>query len=505
MFVLYSLIDIGIERLDLLAQDITFTNTLNFLSSEADSICSLNDSIVDRFCSDILPRIQCNVQCLIFESILMERILLVTNYPNLTKLKIFNVNQDIVLRYFTNESPFRHIFKQQITNLTVINNDTDVHISTVDYTKDVYVHIFNFFTNLKHLSIAKSSSGMCQGLLLRDLSSTTFSSSILIKLCINVHGIDDCLSLLDGRLENLLTLIVFMDSVKNHSSTMQNLNDLPNLKCFSLRIGSLNYVYDTLIVPLLRRMRNLEELTLDLRISNQTRFVDGTQLHNEILIHMAQLHKFIFYIKTIIQKNNSLPRLSNDDIQRTFTNIGYEQVGCIVENRSILYVNCHVFSLPFAFDRLKLVGTNFPNIIYNNVTVLCVRDSIPFKHEFFVRIARCFPLLKSIFIINHELDLTDQYEIESDLNELYSVIEYPHLKSLDVRFAHICYVKQFLHESNTRILNLAELKIKYHKLQIVTDNFTRQATRLNCMKIKQLTIDKAIVHTKDFHDYFPLL
>ncbi|CAM4797257.1 unnamed protein product [Rotaria magnacalcarata] len=271
MFVLYSLIDIGIERLDLLAQDITFTNTLNFLSSEADSICSLNDSIIDRFCSDILPRIQCTVQYLIFESIITERILLAINCPNLTKLKIFNANQDIALHYFTNESHFRHIFKQKITDLTVINHHTNAHISTVDYTKNVYVHIFNFFTNLKHLSIVKSSSE----------------------------------------------------------------NDLPNLKCFSLRIGSLNDGYDTLIVPLLRRMRNREELTLDLRIDDQTRFVDGTQVHNEILIHMAQLHKFIFYIKTTIQKNNSIPRLSNDDIQRTFNNIGYEQVGCIVDNRGI--------------------------------------------------------------------------------------------------------------------------------------------------------------------------
>ncbi|CAF3610249.1 unnamed protein product [Rotaria socialis] len=271
MFALYSLIDIGIERLDLLAQDITFTDTLNFLSTETDNICSLNDSIIDRFCSDILPRIQCTVQYLIFESIITERILLAINCPNLTKLKIFNANQDIALHYFTNESHFRHIFKQKITDLTVINHHTNAHISTVDYTKNVYVHIFNFFTNLKHLSIVKSSSE----------------------------------------------------------------NDLPNLKCFSLRIGSLNDGYDTLIVPLLRRMRNREELTLDLRIDDQTRFVDGTQVHNKILIHMAQLHKFIFYIKTTIQKNNSIPRLSNDDIQRTFNNIGYEQVGCIVDNRGI--------------------------------------------------------------------------------------------------------------------------------------------------------------------------
>ncbi len=58
MNVLHSLIGIGIERLDLLAQDTTFTNTPNFVSTGIDDICSINHSILDRFCIDILPRIQ---------------------------------------------------------------------------------------------------------------------------------------------------------------------------------------------------------------------------------------------------------------------------------------------------------------------------------------------------------------------------------------------------------------------------------------------------------------
>jgi len=66
--VLYSLISIGIERIDLLAQEKTFSNTLNFVSTDADDTCSINEPILDRFCIDILPRIQYNVKCLIFES-----------------------------------------------------------------------------------------------------------------------------------------------------------------------------------------------------------------------------------------------------------------------------------------------------------------------------------------------------------------------------------------------------------------------------------------------------
>ncbi len=101
MNVLYSLIGIGIERLELLAQEETFTNTLNFISTDTDNICSINDSILDRFCIHILPQIQYNIKCLVFESMIMKRILLAADYPNLTQLKIFKFNEDFVSRYFT--------------------------------------------------------------------------------------------------------------------------------------------------------------------------------------------------------------------------------------------------------------------------------------------------------------------------------------------------------------------------------------------------------------------
>lgn len=93
MNVLYSLISIDNERLDLVARKKTFSNTLNFIS--------INDSIFDRFCIYILPRIHYNVKCLILESLTMERIPLTVDYPNLTELKISKFNQDFALRYCT--------------------------------------------------------------------------------------------------------------------------------------------------------------------------------------------------------------------------------------------------------------------------------------------------------------------------------------------------------------------------------------------------------------------
>ncbi|CAF1066833.1 unnamed protein product [Rotaria sordida] len=178
----------------------------------------------------------------------MERILLVTDYPNLYQLKLFNLNNKIASHYFTVKSRVHHIFQKQI----------------------------------------------------RDLI----------------------------------------------------LNDLPNLKYFSLKYVCVTEEYDSKILSLLRRMSNLEELTLYLTIQNRIKFLDGTEINNQILIHMPQLYKFIFYISTEIQLDHLVPYLSSDDIQQTFTNIGYDQVASILSCYSDS-VRCHVFSLPFLFDSLR--------------------------------------------------------------------------------------------------------------------------------------------------------
>jgi len=102
MDVLYSLFDLNNERLDKIIQENTFTNNLNFvLITLTDDVLSISDSIIDRFCKNILPKIHYNVKSLILNSLSMERILFSGDYPNLNKLKIFNFNDKTALRYFT--------------------------------------------------------------------------------------------------------------------------------------------------------------------------------------------------------------------------------------------------------------------------------------------------------------------------------------------------------------------------------------------------------------------
>ena len=96
------------------------------------------------------------------------------------------------------------------------------------------------------------------------------------------------------------------------------------------------------------------------------------------------------------------------------------------------------------------------------------------------------------------------------------VVQYLHLTSLDFGRADIDYVEQMLNESKTRLPCLTELRVDYDQLKTVTNNFTRDSTRLNCINVEELSFHSCsnhddsddhsiIAQSKDFDVYFPLL
>ncbi|CAF4856409.1 unnamed protein product [Rotaria sp. Silwood1] len=262
--------------------------------------------------------------------------------------------------------------------------------------------------------------------------------------------------------------------------------------------------FDNVIVRLLHRMIYLEELTLYLNIFGGSKFIAGTHLDNEILIHMPQLHTFIFYIASENVIDYPTIRVSNDDIQRTFTNLEHRQVACMVDYFEPYEMICRVFSLPFKFHLLESIGNNIPNIVFNSVTYLKLWDIDPFKYEFFVRLARAFPFLKNLSIRNIIPPFLDKNYHLRDKDWL-SIIEYPHLISLDMERANSYYLENFLNETKTYSPHLTELKVTYYALEIVTNNFTRNETRRNCAEVRQLIAEGPMVYSKDVYCYFPLL
>ena len=102
MDVLHSLFNVDDQRLNRIIQDKIFTRTLDFtLTTPANDISSIPDPMLNRFCLDILPKIDHNVKSLILEAGCLERVLHSAEYSHLTELKIFNFDDEIVWNYFT--------------------------------------------------------------------------------------------------------------------------------------------------------------------------------------------------------------------------------------------------------------------------------------------------------------------------------------------------------------------------------------------------------------------
>ncbi|CAM2701658.1 unnamed protein product [Rotaria socialis] len=505
--VLYSLLGINNRRLDVIVQEKIFTDVLSFvsISNLTEEISPISALALNRFRNGILPRIHKNVKSFIVESDSFECILGAATYPNLTQLKIFNFNRAFVSRFFLDDSPLQHIGKQQITDLILISNENNNEIEKIEYAKHVYAIIFNFFKNLKHLSIVHPAVHDYPSLSLNNLSPMTFSSSTLIKLCIDVNDFDDCLALLDGRLKNLAILAAQINYIHRFAFTSHNMDDLPGLKSFSLTCYRSTKGYTNLVIPLLRRMSNLEELNLYIHILRGHTFVSGVDLHNEILIHMSRLHTFTFYLASETIITDPTIRISESNIQKTFENGKYQQVICMVDYSDSNTLICRAFMLPFNFHRLEHISYNIPNIIFNSVTYLKVCDATPFKHEFFVRLAKAFPFLKSLSIDNiwpPFLKAEKPYHRDKDW---CSLVQYPYLISLDIHHAAVNYVEHFLSEREIYLPRLTELKVFYEDLATVTHNFTRDETRRNCAQVKKLIIGRCTFYPDALCVYFPLL
>jgi hypothetical protein len=111
MDVLYTLIGVN-RKLDRLARDITFTQSIDLvtiLSNEHKD--SRNNLILNRFCSDILPRIQHNIGCLTLDPLSIDRVLCIGNYPKLHKITLVNLPLGMASRIFNGMLSIFLIFK----------------------------------------------------------------------------------------------------------------------------------------------------------------------------------------------------------------------------------------------------------------------------------------------------------------------------------------------------------------------------------------------------------
>ncbi|CAF4541005.1 unnamed protein product [Rotaria socialis] len=482
--VLYSLIDVN-QRLNTIVHDPIFTNHLALLKHLSDgSICSLTDSMLDQFCSQILPKINHKIKCLHLESSSMERILLATNYPSLDELSLY-------------KNALTDLFKNKILSLTF--NMHEKENGGEFFNAIIFQRIIKIFTSLQYLNLCSSSiwySRISLNAFTRDLASTT-----LLELHVTVNNFDNCLYLLDGRFNQLHTFYVNVADIQSSQKTINNMENLPNLKYFSLYSNVVTSAYDGLIVPLVNRMINLEELSLYVKICDINRFVDGNDLKKNILNNMSRLKKLQFYIRSTTGVLSQINIPSNEDIQYTFNDFH--------NNHIISYVDyftdtqrgqCHIYSYPYTLNEYCKITNNFPGGLYKCVTKISLYDERPFEYKFFLRIAQSFPYLKKLIIENMK---SQNDKPKSDDNQNLPIIEYPHLITLDLTEAHLDYIELFLFDTKMRLPNNISFIVLYQALRRVTEKFTRNATPIHEKKLHRLSLLGKYRIPKYVKEYFP--
>ena len=212
---------------------------------------------------------------------------------------------------------------------------------------------------------------------------------------------------------------------------------------------------------------------------------------------------FNFYVSAENHHEHLLSYLNKGEMKQTFLNRKYKQILNILPTR-VNRSTYHVFTLPFQFVKLMLIGSELPDIKFDCVTELSIEEVVPFQNKFFVRISKCFPMLKHFSVSNSSSILSNQTTADENISR-DSIIEYPHLISFDLFRTCTQIIDQFLNENKTHLPRLGHLTIQYEDLRNVTQDFTREATRYNCANVTKLTTYREMVGSKQFHLYFPLL
>ncbi|CAF4621880.1 unnamed protein product [Rotaria socialis] len=259
---------------------------------------SVDTYILDKVCSKIYPRINDKITKLALDPFSTEPIL---------NGEIFCVND-------------------QITDLTVNIYHDEGELSD-ELETIVFVAILFYCRYLTDLTFSEKFSSHYLSFVSCDIPQGYSLPSTLTNLTIKVNSFDECLYLLNGCLQFLSTLIIRIKKISRPSSNINNTEKLVKLKCFSLVGEQYSYFYDKLVVPLLRQMLNLEELSLQLSaIRAERSYIDDNQLYEQVLKYLPRLNKFIFNIHTHIINTSSieidLP--SNDDIRNSFIKRGFQ-------------------------------------------------------------------------------------------------------------------------------------------------------------------------------------
>jgi hypothetical protein len=206
-------------------------------------------------------------------------------------------------------------------------------------------------------------------------------------------------------------------------------------------------------------MSNLEELTLFLTVQRlDSTFIDGKQLHDNVLSSMSRLQKLSFSIHTqLINKDTEITLPSSNDLRNSFFELGYKHIDAygdvtFVNDRA----NAHIYSLPYQFKNFYFMFSTFHGGKFDQVRKLIMFDRRPFEHRLFQMIARDFPFLQRLFVYNLK---EQQVKDHSDEYIIFS-----HLSELNLVDSHTDYARELLSNENITLPRLTSLSVIYQTI-----------------------------------------
>ncbi|CAM4845161.1 unnamed protein product [Rotaria magnacalcarata] len=503
--VLYSLMDVN-QRLNRIVHDTIFTRYLCLLEywADGDSTYPLPDPILDRLCSKILPAIGHQIESLFLERTSIERVLCATNYPNLIDLGLCDIQFEAAMVLFFDPNHLAHIFKNQISSLFINFYTGSNSLRMESVYSIIFTLILTNLTNLRCLKFNPSSS--FGGILLSHTTRGAAIYSTLLELHVSVTDMTECMCMLDGRFDQLRILYITVYRNLPRSLNLEHEQKLlPNLRIFSFCCKEKINNFDESIVPLLRRMLNLEELDLNIIVKCNENFIDGDTLKKDIIIYIPRLYKFTFNICSTIDHRNQTNFPLNKHIEKTFKYFSNNQIiTCIDHFQEEGYSQCHIYSYPYKLKVYNNITNNFLGGLFTTVTQVSLYDERPFEHEFFLQIQKSFPFMKELTIKNQKAQNNKQCIKSSNDNQILSIVEYHKLTRLDLTNTHGDYVELFLFDTKMSLPNNLHLCVDYQTLERVTYYFTRYITRNNCERLAALYCNPVDQINERVQKYFPL-
>ena len=194
---------------------------------------------------------------------------------------------------------------------------------------------------------------------------------------------------------------------------------------------------------------------------------------------------------------------SNEEIQRTFEKFSNgEIISCVDYFPEENFGQCHCYTSPYRMVFYEFITNHFPGGLFPSVREISLFDERPYEHRFFLQLLKSFPSLRKLTISN----LKSQNEKSSSLDEKdLPMIEYSSLTEFYLLEIHDDYLEEFLLDCKSTIRNYLTVSVYYDCLSRVTNGFTRDETRINAAKIKDLFIPDRHELTDKFLNYFSSL